>query len=292
MNNESKGMLFGFLGIAIFSLTLPATRFIAPYFSPFFIGLGRASVAAVLAALILFVFKQPLPNGQQVRGLAVTALGVVIGFPVLTSWAMLTVDASHAGVVIVLMPLLTALIGALISSERPSIGFWVTGLIGAVLVMSYSLLEGNLSFQQGDLLLLAGSLLGALGYAVGGKLSQQLGGWQVICWVLVLSFPFIIIPTFITRPEDLSVIPTTVWLSFAYLALMSQLFGFFFWYKGLAIGGIARVSQVQLSQPFLTIIASIVLLGESFNNITFLFAIAIVLVITVSRKMPIKTFNQ
>ncbi|MCK5895706.1 MAG: EamA family transporter, partial [Cocleimonas sp.] len=156
MNNESKGMLFGFLGIAIFSLTLPATRFIAPYFSPFFIGLGRASVAAVLAALILFVFKQPLPNGQQVRGLAVTALGVVIGFPVLTSWAMLTVDASHAGVVIVLMPLLTALIGALISSERPSIGFWVTGLIGAVLVISYSLLEGNLSFQQGDLLLLAG----------------------------------------------------------------------------------------------------------------------------------------
>lgn len=292
MNNESKGMLFGFLGIAIFSLTLPATRFIAPYFSPFFIGLGRASVAAVLAALILFVFKQPLPNGQQVRGLAITALGVVIGFPVLTSWAMLTVDASHAGVVIALMPLLTALIGALISSERPSIGFWATGLIGAVLVMSYSLLEGNLSFQQGDLLLVAGSLLGALGYAVGGKLSQQLGGWQVICWVLVLSFPFIVIPTFITRPEDLSVIPTTVWLSFAYLALMSQLFGFFFWYKGLAIGGIARVSQVQLSQPFLTIIASIVLLGESFNNITFLFAIAIVLVITVSRKMPIKTFNQ
>ncbi len=289
MNNESKGMWLGFFGIAIFSLTLPATRFITPYFDPVFIGLGRASVAAVMAAIILFIFKQPKPNRQQLKGLAITALGVVIGFPVLTSWAMETVDASHAGVVIAILPLFTALFGALILGEHPSIRFWIIGFIGAAIVTSYALLQGDLSFQKGDLLLLAGSLLGALGYAVGGQLSQQLGGWQVICWVLVLSFPFIIIPTLLAQPDDLTAIPTNVWLSFAYLALMSQLFGFFLWYRGLAIGGIARVSQVQLSQPFLTIIASIILLDESFDLTTIMFAIAIILVIAISRKMPIKT---
>ncbi len=289
MNNESKGMWLGFFGIAIFSLTLPATRFITPYFDPLFIGLGRASVAAVIAAIILFIFKQPKPNKQQIKGLVITALGVVIGFPVLTSWAMETVDASHAGVVIALLPLFTALFGALIAGERPSMRFWIIGFIGAAIVTSYALLQGNLSIQKGDLLLLAGSLLGALGYAVGGKLSQQLGGWQVICWVLVLSFPFIIIPTLLAQPDNLMDIPTNVWLSFAYLALMSQLFGFFLWYKGLAIGGIARVSQVQLSQPFLTIIASLLLLGEHFDLTTVIFAIAIVLVIAISRKMPIAT---
>jgi drug/metabolite transporter (DMT)-like permease len=289
MNNESKGMLFGLLGTAIFSLTLPATRFITPYLDPIFIGLGRASVAAIMAALILLIFKQARPNKQQLKGLAITSLGVVIGFPVLTSWAMETVHASHAGVVIAILPLLTALISAVISGERPSMRFWLVSVVGAVIVISYSLLHGNLSFQSGDLLLLAGSLLGALGYAVGGKLSQQLGGWQVICWVLVISFPFIIIPTLLTKPDDLAAIPTNVWLSFTYLALMSQLFGFFFWYKGLAIGGIARVSQVQLSQSFLTIIASIILLGEHFDLTTVIFAIAIVLVIAMSRNMPIGT---
>ncbi|MCK5917710.1 MAG: DMT family transporter [Cocleimonas sp.] len=288
MNNESKGMLLGFFGIAIFSLTLPATRFITPYFDPIFIGLGRASVAAIIAAIILLIFKQPIPSKQQFKGLAITALGVVVGFPVLTSWAMETVHASHAGVVIAILPLLTALIGAVISGERPSVHFWMIGFLGAAIVTSYALLQGNFSLQKGDLLLLAGSFLGALGYAMGGKLSQQLGGWQVICWVLVFSFPFIIIPTLLTKPDNFAIIPSNVWLSFAYLAFMSQLFGFFFWYKGLAIGGIARVSQVQLLQPFLTIIASIFLLGEHFDFTTLIFAIAVVLVIAISRKMPIK----
>ncbi|HFC92906.1 MAG TPA: EamA family transporter, partial [Leucothrix mucor] len=140
MNNESKGMWLGFFGIAIFSLTLPATRFITPYFDPLFIGLGRASVAAVIAAIILFIFKQPKPNKQQIKGLVITALGVVIGFPVLTSWAMETVDASHAGVVIALLPLFTALFGALIAGERPSMRFWIIGFIGAAIVTSYALL--------------------------------------------------------------------------------------------------------------------------------------------------------
>ncbi|RTZ66249.1 MAG: EamA/RhaT family transporter [Aquificaceae bacterium] len=288
MKTETTGMVLGFIGVAIFSLTLPATRYIAAYFDPLFIGLGRASVAAIIAMIILLIFKQPFPNKQQAKQLAITATGVIVGFPVLTSWAMKTVDASHAGVVIALIPLLTAVFARFISGERPSIAFWIVSGMGATLVASYALLEGNFRFQIGDLLLIAASLLGALGYAVGGKLSQELGGWQVICWALVISFPFILIPTLMTQPNDYSSISPSVWINFLYLALMSQLFGFFLWYKGLAMGGIARVSQIQLLQPFLTIIASVLFLGESLNNRTIIFAIAVVSMIAISRKMPIK----
>jgi len=288
MKTETTGMILGFIGVAIFSLTLPATRYIAPYFDPLFIGLGRASVAAIIAMIILLVFKQPFPNKQQAKQLVITATGVIVGFPVLTSWAMKTVDASHAGVVIALIPLLTAVFARFISGERPSIAFWIVSGMGATLVASYALLEGDLRFQIGDSLLIAASLLGALGYAVGGKLSQELGGWQVICWALVISFPFILIPTLMTQPDNYSSISPSVWINFFYLALMSQLFGFFLWYKGLAMGGIARVSQIQLLQPFLTIIASVLFLGESLDNRTVIFAIAVVSMIAISRKMPIK----
>ena len=288
MKTETTGMILGFIGVAIFSLTLPATRYIAPYFDPLFIGLGRASVAAIIAMIILLVFKQPFPNKQQAKQLVITATGVIVGFPVLTSWAMKTVDASHAGVVIALIPLLTAVFARFISGERPSIAFWIVSGMGATLVASYALLEGDLRFQIGDSLLIAASLLGALGYAVGGKLSQELGGWQVICWALVISFPFILIPTLMTQPDNYSSIYPSVWINFFYLALMSQLFGFFLWYKGLAMGGIARVSQIQLLQPFLTIIASVLFLGESLDNRTVIFAIAVVSMIAISRKMPIK----
>ena len=289
MKTETKGIFLGFIGITIFSLTLPATRYIAPYFDPIFIGLGRASIAALFAAVILLIFKQAIPNKQQLKLLTITTMGVVIGFPVLTSWAMQTVHASHAGVVIALIPLMTAVIARFISGERPSFAFWLLSIIGATLVASYALLQGNLSFQIGDLLLIAGSILGALGYAVGGSLSQELGGWQVICWALVISFPFIIIPTLITQPDSFNKIPSFAWLNFLYLALMSQLLGFFFWYKGLAIGGIARVSQTQLAQPFLTIIASALFLGESIDATTLIFAVAVISIIAISRKIPIKT---
>lgn len=288
MKAETTGMLLGFIGVVIFSLTLPATRHIASYFDPLFIGLGRASVAAIIAAVILLILKPPFPNRQQLKLLAVTASGVVIGFPVLTSWAMQTVPASHAGVVIALIPLLTVIFAQFVSEERPSVAFWIVSGIGTMLVVSYALLQGDFSLQVGDLLLIAGSTLGALGYAVGGKLSQQLGGWQVICWALVLSFPFIIIPTLMTQPENYRAISPSVWISFLYLALMSQLFGFFLWYKGLAVGGIARVSQTQLAQPFLTILASVLFLGERLDSTTVIFAMAVVSIIAISRKMPIK----
>ena len=288
MSNESKGMILGFLGVVAFGLTLPATRFIVPYFEPIFIGLGRAVLASIIAAFILIVTKQTRPNRRQLMHLSVVALGVVLGFPVLTAWAMKTVPASHGGVVLGVLPLATAAAAVIVSKEKPSVGFWIFSLFGSIVVVTYSLLQGFGSFQVGDLLLIGAVLSAGLGYALGGKLSKELGGWQVICWALVISFPFIIVPAWMQAPEDdIKNLPLNVLISFLYLALVSQLFGFFLWNKGLALGGIARVSQTQLMQPFVTLLASAFLINEIVSIQTILFAILVVCIVAIGKKMPV-----
>lgn len=288
MSNESKGMILGVLGVVAFGLTLPATRFIVPYFEPIFIGLGRAVMASVVAAFILIATKQSTPNRHQLMQLSVVALGVVVGFPVLTAWAMETVPASHGGVVLGVLPLATATAAVMVSREKPSAGFWIFSLLGSIVVVTYSLLQGFGSFQLGDLFLIGAILSAGLGYALGGKLSKELGGWQVICWALVISFPFIIFPAWMQAPEkNFSNLPLNVLLSFLYLALVSQLFGFFLWNKGLALGGIARVSQTQLIQPFVTLLASVFLINETVSLQTILFAVLVVCIVAIGKKMPV-----
>lgn len=288
MNDETRGMLLGLIGVIIFGLTLPATRFVVEYFNPVFIGLGRAVVAAVFAALILVITRQPLPNKSQFLQLTITALGVVIGFPILSAIAMQSLPASHGGVVMGILPLATAVIGALISHEKPSPGFWLSGIAGSVIVVGYSVLQGTKQLYVGDAALLLATLSAAIGYAVGGKLSRHLGGWQVICWALVISVPFIVIPAWLQAPLSWLAVPNSAWLGFLYLALFSQFIGFFFWNKGLALGGIARVSQTQLLQPFVTLLASVMLIGESMDLITLVCAVLVVSVVAIGRKMPVE----
>ena len=285
----NQGMILGFIAVAIFSLTLPVTRQIIPYFDPIFIGLGRSIVAALVALPILLIFKQRFPNPTQVKQLLLAAVGVIAGFPVLTAFAMQTVPASHGSVVIGLLPLLTAVFAVIILHERPSLGFWVAAIVGALLVVAYSLLQGGMELHIGDIYLVGASILGALGYAMGAKVAKELGGWQVICWVNVFGFPFSLMGILLVKPDGFELVPASAWMGFFYLALASQLFGFFLWYKGLVIGGTARVSQTQLLQPFLSIIAAIVLLGEAVELRTYVFAIAVVLAIAVTRKMQIST---
>ena len=281
-------MILGFLGVVAFGLTLPATKFIVPYFDPIFIGLGRAVIASIVAAFILIATKQSRPNKYQFMQLSVVASGVVLGFPVLTAWAMETVPASHGGVVLGVLPIVTAAAAVIVSREKPSAGFWIFSMIGSIVVVTYSLLQGFGSLQLGDLLLLGAILSAGLGYALGGKLSKELGGWQVICWALVISFPFIILPAWMQAPEeDLSNLPLNVLLSFLYLALVSQLFGFFLWNKGLALGGIARVSQTQLIQPFVTLLASAFLINETVNLQTITFAVLVVSIVAIGKNMPV-----
>ena len=288
MSDESKGMFLGLVGVVSFGLTLPATRFIIPYFEPVFIGLGRAVIASFVAALLLIATKQARPSRNQFYQLLGVASGVVVGFPILSAWAMQTVPASHGGVVLGVLPLATAIVGAVVSNEKPSVAFWICGIVGSAVVIAYSLLQGVGEFQTGDFFLLGAIVSAATGYALGGKLSKEIGGWQVICWALVISFPFIIVPAWLEAPQDaVGSLPLNVILSFLYLALVSQLFGFFFWNKGLALGGVARVSQTQLLQPIVTLVASALLINETINVQTIVFATLVIVTVAIGKKMPI-----
>ncbi len=287
MQNESKGMILGLVGVCAFGLTLPATRLVVPYLDPFFIGAGRAVIAALVAIVLLLAFKEKIPTPKQLQQIAIIALGVVVGFPFLSSWAMQYVPASHGGVVLGLLPLATAAAGALVSHEKPSLAFWVVSIVGAGLVVVYALIQGSGSLHMADLALLGAILSAALGYAMGGQLSKELGGWQVICWSLVLMLPFMIWPLIATAPESFSGFPTSAYYSFAYLALVSQLLAFFVWNKGLSLGGIARVSQTQLLQPFVTLLASVLFLGELIDTQTVVFIVLVVCFVWLSKKMPI-----
>ncbi|MFT4997234.1 MAG: drug/metabolite transporter (DMT)-like permease [Chitinophagales bacterium] len=287
MQNENKGMLLGFIAVCAFGLTLPATRLATTYFDPIFIGLGRASLAAIVAATLLLIFKVKIPTKPQLAKLALVAAGVVIGFPVLTSVAMQTLPASHGGVLLGVLPLATTTVAVVVAHERPSLGFWLVGLIGSGLVVTFALVEGGGGIQLADLILLGAIFAAAVGYAVGATLVKELGGWQVICWALVLVLPLNIVPAINAAPAELATVPMQGWLCFLYLALVSQLCGFFIWYKGLDLGGIARVSQVQLLQPFITLFAAVMLLGESISLMTATFVLLVVATVWLGKKMPI-----
>jgi drug/metabolite transporter (DMT)-like permease len=292
MNNENKGMLLGVLGVISFGLTLPLTRFILPYFDPMFIGLGRATLAAVVAPMILFAFKQAVPSRDQIGKLTIVAIGVVIGFPVLSAYAMQDLPASHGGVVLGIIPLGTAIAALFVTNDRPSIGFWIVGILGSTSVITYSVLQGAGDLQIGDLFLFGAVICASFGYAVGGQLSKEMGGWQVICWALVIALPFILIPTYLYAPDKIQVIPRSAVYSFLYLALVSQLFAFFLWNAGLAIGGVTRVSQTQLIQPFVTIGVSALLLNEFISFQTIGFAALVVALVALGKQMPIHTSDR
>ena len=288
MSNEAKGMLLGFLGVVCFGMTLPVTSFVISYLDPIFIGLGRAVIASFLAAIFLILNKTKFPSKFQLYQLFLVSVGLVVGFPVMVALAMQTVPASHGGVVLGVMPLTTAFIGTVVSNEKPSLFFWIFGILGSIIVVIFSLLQETDSFLKGDFYLLGAILFGGIGYAMGGKLSKEIGGWQVICWALIISLPFIIVPVYISAPnKPFFDLPVSVIISFLYLGLVSQFFGFFLWNKGLALGGIARVSQTMLFQPFVTLFASSIIISEYISNETIMFALLVFITVGIGKKMPI-----
>lgn len=295
IKTETRGMLLAAVGVLLFGLTLPITRHIANTLHPVFIGLGRAVLASFAAMIVLLITKQSIPKKEHLYKLAIIALTSVLGFPVLIAWAMQRTLASHGAVILGLLPLATAIASCLFTKKRPSLAFWISSFIGSTIVVFYSVNQATdraaESVSQflyfGDFILFLAVISAGIGYALGGELSRDLSGWKVISWSLVLSLPFIIIPAFIYRPISLQDISLDVYLSFLYLALVSQFFGFFFWYKGLALGGVARVSQIQLLQPFVTIFAAAYLLDESLDFITFVFVIVLASIIYIGKKTKI-----
>ena len=278
-----QGLWWGFVGVAAFSVTLPATRAAVDALDPVFVGLGRAVVAAVLAAIVLRAKRSPWPARAMWPRLALVAAGVVVGFPLLSAWAMRYVPASHGAVVIGLLPLATAAAGTWLAHERPSRRFWGCAIAGSAVVVGFALWKGGGTFHVADLLLVGAVAAAAIGYAEGARLARTLGGWQVISWALILSAPFLLVPAALAA-GDLRLVPWTAWTGFAYVSVVSMYVGFFAWYRGLALGGIAEVGQVQLLQPFLTIAFSTLLLGEALDVATLVAAALVIAAIALGRR--------
>ena len=252
----------GVIGIVSFSLTPSATKMALQSMPPVFVSSGRVFVAAIMAAIILWVSKSRIPTIQEKKSLIGVILGACIGFPVFTALAFSLVPASHGSVVLALLPLATAGVAVWRAGDRPSKNYWVAGIMGAAVIIIYALSESAGKLELGDLYLLLALVSAAYGYTEGAIASRTLGSWQTICWALVATAPLAIIPLLwgiINQPVN----PTPwSWLGFSYLCIVSQLTGFFAWYKGLAIGGISKVGQIQLAQAPLGVIASAVILGE------------------------------
>ncbi|WP_051158852.1 DMT family transporter [Tsukamurella sp. 1534] len=265
-NRSRSGLLWGFLGVLAFSFTVPFTRVAVMDggLPPLFVGAGRAVVAAALAAVALVVTRQALPRGGQWIRVAVVALGVVIGFPVLTSFALTTASASHAAVVIAVLPAATAVAAVRRAGERPPPAFWVAAALGAVCAVGFAAVQGGGvgAVRPADLLLFGAVIAAAIGYAEGGLLARELGAWQTISWALVVSAPVMVLLTAVAARDGLPSGTTAGWAAFAYLGVVSMYLGFFAWYRGLAIGPMTTVSQVQLTQPVLGMDWAAVLLGE------------------------------
>lgn len=278
----------GFIAIVSFSLTLPATRFAVAHLDPTFVGLGRALFAALLAAPALLLSRQRFPSRREIKALLGVVAGVVIGFPLLSAWAMHYVHASHGAVVLGVLPLATAIAGAMLARERPSVGFWLFAVLGAALVSGFAVIKGEGEIRLADLALVGAVAAVALGYTQGARLARTLGDWQVISWAIVFAAPFLVIPVLLTAPTDGLEVPVSAWLGFAYLCVVSQYVGFFPWYRALARGGIARVSQIQLLQPFLTIAVSAIVLQELVDGVTVLFAVLVVVVVAIGRTMSVR----
>ncbi len=263
MKPEMLGLCYGFLGVLGFSLTLPATRAAVSTLDPTIVGLGRAIVASVLAMTVLWATHQPIPVRKHWGSLLIVAAGVIFGFPLLSAWAMQQLPAAHGAVVTGLIPLATAIIATMRMGERPSLKFWIASIVGSTTIVLFANCEGAGHIQPADIALLGAVVAAAFGYAEGGQLARILGGWQVICWALVLAAPILVFPVAIAALQHGLVASPTAWLGFAYVSIISQFLAFFAWYHGMSIAGIARVSQLQLLQPFLTILFSVLLLGET-----------------------------
>lgn len=286
---DLAAFLYGFVGVLTFSLTLPATRVAVSELDPTFVGLGRAVVAAGLSLVLLMVTRQKLPPWRLLPSFGLVIAGVVIGFPLLSAIAMRDAPASYGAVITGLLPLSTALFGVWRAGERPSLWFWIFALAGSALVISFALLSGAGSLRFADIALIGAVAAAGLGYAEGAVLARSLGAWQVICWSLVLSAPALLPVVWQHAPVSFAAVSGRVWFSFFYVSVFSMFLGFFAWYRGLHLGGVARIGQIQLLQPFLTIVASAIFLEETLTLRTVLFAVGVIVCVALGRQARVKS---
>lgn len=288
MKKTTNGWINGFLGVLIFSGSLPATRLAVMDFNPLFLTVCRATIAGLLAGALLLIFRQQRPIRSEIVPLLLIALCVVVGFPLLTALALQYVTSAHSIIYIGLLPLSTAIFGVLRGGERPRPTFWILSILGSSFVVGFALTQGATSSPVGDALMLASIIVCGYGYAEGAILSRRLGGWQVISWALVLSLPVMLLLSFIYMPASWEGINSSALWSLAYVSLFSMLIGFIFWYRGLAQGGIAAVGQLQLLQPFFGLLLSALVLHESVGWPIFIINIGVVLCVAFAKRFASK----
>jgi drug/metabolite transporter (DMT)-like permease len=289
VNAANRGFALGVLGVVIFAMTLPMTRLAVgdasdPQLPPAFVTAGRAALAGVLSVGYLLALRARWPTRRQWLPLAVSALGTVLGFPLCLALALRQVEATHAAVVTGLMPLATAVIAALVLRQRPSAGFWACAIAGFLLVLAFAGWQGGGALSVGDGYLLLAVLFTGVGYVAGAKVALEMPAPQVICWVLVISLPLTLPAAWWFWPQAPA--RASAWAGFAYVSLFSMWLGFFAWYRGLALGGVVRVSQVQLVQPFLALLFAVPVLGERIDAATLGFALAVIAVVFVGKRLP------
>ena len=290
MTDSQRGMALGALGVVIFAMTLPMTRLAvgdvsAPQLAPAFVMVGRAAVAGLLSVVYLLAVRAPRPAHRHHPALAVSALGTVLGFPLFIGLALREADAMHAAVMTGVLPLATAGVAALSLRQRPSAGFWACAVLGCALVLAFAFWQGSGHLSVADGWLLLAVLSAAIGYVGGAQVAAVLPAQQVICWVLVGSLPFTLPLALWWWPAE--PVRGSAWLGFAYASVFSMWLGFFAWYRGLVLGGVVRVSQVQLLQPFLALLFAVPVLGETLQPATLLFAGAVMAVVLLGRRMPV-----
>ncbi len=287
-SHATEALILGSLAVLCFSFTLPATRVAVPVFGTTVVGLGRSLAGGILAGLFLLLKREPFPDRRYWRRLALVSCGVALGFPLFLSLALSRVTSAHSAVIVGMLPAATAVLSVVRAGERPSLGFWLAAGFGLVAVIGFTAIQGAGRPQPADALLVIAVLLAALGYAEGGALSREIGGWRVISWALVVAIP-ILAPV-----VGLSLLRTTVhptagaWLGFGYVAVVSTYLGFFPWYRALALGGVARISQIQLAQPILTLGWSALLLGEHIDASTMVAAVLVLVSVAVSQRMRVR----
>ena len=283
-SRQRLGLLLGFVGVAIFGGTLPATRLAVAAIDPVALTALRTAIAGLCSLALLLVLRRPLPLRALWPQLAIAMVCVSILFPLLMALGMQRVDASHGGVVLGILPIATALVAVAITHERPKPLFWIASLAGAALVIAFALRQGGGTLSAGDLLLFAAVAVSAIGYAFSGRLTAEMPGWEVISWVLVIALPISLPATALTLPADIGDVPLKPMLGLLYVALFSQWIGFFAWNAGMAMGGIARVSQVQLLQPFITFALAAFFNDETITPPIVLFAAGVVATVAISTR--------
>ncbi|HKY87784.1 MAG TPA: DMT family transporter [Pseudorhodoplanes sp.] len=287
-SHEKLGYVLGFIGVAVFAGSLPATRLAVMHLDAWFVTSARAAIAGLCALVLLIAMRRPLPPKDAWPRLMLIILGVVFGFPFFTALAMTNVPAAHGGVVLGVLPLATAATAVVLAGERPGLGFWIAAFIGAIVVTAFALRNSSgWSLSQGDLQLALAIVSGGIAYAASGALARTMPGWEVISWALVASLPVSLAAMILLFPANPAAIPLDAWLGLLYAAVMAQWMGFFFWNAGLAMGGISRVSQVQLIQPFVTVALAAIVNREIIDLQTILFALAVVLTVAIGTRMRV-----